>query len=69
MSFKNPVYFDLKTVAMLRETLDQAWDAIPPRQQAGMQKTMLAERILESAADGERDPERLRDAALKHVKM
>jgi hypothetical protein len=29
-----------------------------------MQKTALAERILKSAAQGERDPDRLRDVAL-----
>ena len=66
---KKPAHFDLKTVALLRETLDEAWDAIPPEQQAGMLKTTLAERILKSAADGERDPERLRDAALNPEKV
>jgi hypothetical protein len=32
-----------------------------------MQKTALAERILKSAADGERDRKRLRDAALMDI--
>jgi hypothetical protein len=32
-----------------------------------MSKTLLAERILRAAAAGERDPERLRDAALMAV--
>jgi hypothetical protein len=32
-----------------------------------MSKTLLAERILRAAAGGERDPERLRDAALMAV--
>src|SRR3982074_1116725 len=59
-----PAYVDLKTVALLHETLDEAWDAIPPEQQAGMLKATLAQRILKSAANGERDPERLREAAL-----
>ena len=57
-------YFDLDTVALLRETLDDAWASLWPRQQAMMQKTALAERILECAAKGERDQERLREAAL-----
>ncbi len=57
-------YFDLDTVALLRETLDDAWDILRPRQQARVQKTALAKRILECAAKGERDPERLREAAL-----
>jgi hypothetical protein len=66
---KKPEHSDLKTVALLRETLDEAWDVIPPEQQAGMLKTTLAERILKSAADGERDPERLREAALNPKKV
>jgi hypothetical protein len=58
-----PVNFDLKTVALLREVLDHAWTCLPPKQQATTSRTLLAEGILKSAAEGERDPERLRDAA------
>jgi hypothetical protein len=64
MAGKEPVYFDLETVALLRQTLDDAWASLRPEQQAKMLKTSLAERILKSAAHGERDPARLRDAAL-----
>ena len=64
MGGKEPVYFDLETVALLRQTLDDAWSSLRPEQQAKMLKTSLAERILKSAALGERDPARLRDAAL-----
>ena len=67
MEFKEPVYYDLETVALLRETLDDAWDSIGPEQQVGMLKTKLAERMLKSAAEGERDAERLREAALSEV--
>ena len=56
--------FDPETVAVLRETLDDAWASLRPEQQATMQKTTLAVRILRSAAQGERDRIRLRDAAL-----
>jgi hypothetical protein len=59
-----PMSFDPETVALLKETLEDAWAALRPEQQATMQKTALAERILKSAADGERDRKRLRDAAL-----
>ena len=64
MDGKEPVYFDPETVALLRETLDDAWDRLRPHQQATMLKTTLAVRILKSAAQGERDRKRLRDAAL-----
>lgn len=56
--------FDPETVTLLRETLDDTWDCLRPQQQATMLKTTLAERILKSAAQGERDRKRLRDAAL-----
>ena len=63
MDGKEPAYFDLETVALLRETLDEAWVCLRPEQRATMLKTTLAERILKSAAQGERDRERLHDAA------
>ena len=62
MDGKEPAYFDLETVALLREVLDDAWASLRPEQQAKMLKTTLAERILKSAAHGERDRERLLDA-------
>ena len=64
MDGKKPVYFDPETVTLLRETLDDAWDCLRPQQRATMLKTTLAVRILKSAAQGECDRERLRDAAL-----
>jgi hypothetical protein len=64
---KQPKSFDPETVTLLREILDDAWASLPPEQQATMQKTALAERMLKSVAQGERDPERLRDAALKDL--
>ena len=45
----------------------EAWDRLPPKLQATMLKTTLAERILKSAAEGERDRERLREAALRDL--
>jgi hypothetical protein len=67
MAGREPVFFDLKTVALLREIFDDAWACLPPEQQATMAKSVLAERILKSAAEGERDRERLLDAALSDL--
>jgi hypothetical protein len=64
MDTKETVYFDLDTVLLLRETLEDAWACLRPEQRAAMSKTLLGERILKAAAAGERDPERLIDAAL-----
>ena len=61
---KEPTYFDLETVALLREVLEDAWALLRPEHRATMLKTALAERILKSAAQGERDRDRLLDAAL-----
>jgi hypothetical protein len=62
-----PVYFDIDTVLLLREILDDAWACLRLEQRATASKTLLAERILKAAAKGERDPERLLDAALMAV--
>jgi hypothetical protein len=62
---KKPVKFDPETVALLRETLQDAWASLRQDQKARMSRTLLAEGIVTAAAEGERDPERLRDAALK----
>ena len=61
---KDPPNFDLDTVALLREILDSTWASLQPEQRATMSQTILAERILKSAAQGERDPACLREAAL-----
>jgi hypothetical protein len=64
---KASMSFDPETVTLLRETLEDAWACLRPEQQATMQKTALAERMLKSAAEGERDRQRLRDVALMDV--
>jgi hypothetical protein len=69
MDTEQPAHFDIDTVLLLRETLKDAWACVPPQQRATMSKTLLAERILKAAADGERDRERLIDAALTAVSI
>ena len=64
MAGKAYMSFDPETVTLLRETLEDAWACLRPEQQATMQKTALAVRILKTAAQGQRDRQRLRDAAL-----
>ena len=59
------VYFDPETVALLRTTLDRTWASLPAAQQAVTSRLILAERILKAAAEGERDPERLRARATR----
>ena len=64
---KEPMHFDPETITVLKETLDDAWARLRPQQQATMLKSTLAERLLKSAAQGERDRKRLLDAALRDV--
>jgi hypothetical protein len=63
MNQGTPANFDLKTVALLREILEEAWVSLRPRQRETMSRSLLAQRILKSAAQGERDRKRLLDAA------
>ena len=56
--------FDPDTITLLRTVLDEAWDALPPTRQARTSRTAIAQRLLALAADGERDPQRLRAAAM-----
>ena len=65
MHRKEATYFDAETVSLLRATLDDAWSScLRAEQQAATSQSILAERILKLAAEGERNPQRLRDAAL-----
>src|SRR5262249_3537976 len=64
---KAATHFDAQTIALLKIALDEAWDRLPPQLQATMLKTTLAERILKSAAGGERNRERLREAPLSDL--
>jgi hypothetical protein len=59
------IWFDPETVALLRTTLERAWDSLPAGQQAVTSRSILAERILKAAAEGERDPDRLRAKAIR----
>jgi hypothetical protein len=58
-------HFDSSTIAIMRVALDDAWNRLEPAAQATVLKVTLAERILKSASQGERDCERLREAALR----
>lgn len=57
-------YFDLDTIALLREVLEEAWARVPHRDRETIARSLLAERILKVAALGERDSERLINAAM-----
>jgi hypothetical protein len=59
--------YDPETVALLGTPLDEAWANLLPEQQAATDKRVLAKRILKLAAQGERDPVRLRTGALVEV--
>ena len=66
MKIANGVY-DPQTLELLRKVLDDAWVSLPPERQAMMLKSDLAQRILKRAAEGERDPSRLRAAAVVDI--
>jgi hypothetical protein len=67
MNTRDLVYFDPDTVSLLRATLADAWASLDLEQQASTSQSIMAEGILNSAAQGERNPERLREAALESL--
>jgi hypothetical protein len=56
-------FFDPATITLLRGVLDDAWSHLPAGQ-TGVSRSLLAERILKAARDGERDPARLKARAV-----
>jgi hypothetical protein len=48
---------------MLRQVLDDAWATLPLRLRTQANKVVIAHELLKLAADGERDPRRLRELA------
>jgi hypothetical protein len=67
MDLNKGAVFDPETIELLRSVLDDAWATLLPDQQANVSQTLLAERILRAATQGERDPARLRARALFSV--
>ena len=59
--------YDPETVELLKGCLEEAWSHLDNDQQSRLSKTLFAERILKAAAKGERDPVRLKTAALVEV--
>jgi hypothetical protein len=55
-------FFDPETIAILKGVLDEAWSL--PAGQSAVTQSLLAERILKAAMEGERDPDRLRTHAI-----
>jgi hypothetical protein len=57
-------YYSPDTLVLLRAALDEAWELLPAHRKSEVQKSALAQRILTRASEGERDPIKLRTAAL-----
>jgi hypothetical protein len=56
--------FDPKTLAILEGVFDEAWASIQAQRNGNITRAALAERILNLAVKGERNPARLFDGAL-----
>jgi hypothetical protein len=63
-SFVTPGLFDPETLAVLDEAFDAAVEALDDMGQSKMVLKILAQRIIDAASRGERDPVRLVKAAL-----
>jgi hypothetical protein len=60
----NHAVFDPETVSLLSAVLEDAAAALPPNLRSQERKSILASKLLSAASAGERDPIRLRAAAL-----
>jgi hypothetical protein len=68
MTGERPAFFDPKTVAMLRNVLEDAWSRLPDGETDVTQSlSLMAERILKAAKAGERNPVRLQARAIADV--
>jgi hypothetical protein len=56
--------YDPETLNVMRDALDEAWALLPPDRKNKFLKADMADRVLRTAAVGERDPAVLRAAAL-----
>jgi hypothetical protein len=56
--------FDPETLTLLRTALDDAWALLPDKGKSEILKSEMARRILKQAAEGVRDPAKLRASAL-----
>jgi hypothetical protein len=59
--------FDPETIAFLKKILVEAEESLPLDVRSSEVSVRLASGILTAAAGGERDPERLRSAALREI--
>jgi hypothetical protein len=57
-------HYDPEILILLRKVLDEAWEALPDGSKSETLKSEMAQHILKHAADGVRDPVRLRASAL-----
>jgi hypothetical protein len=64
--------FDAETLALMRKAFDEAWEEIgfalarDDFDPSGV-RTLMALRIMAAVRDGERDPERLKELALRAI--
>jgi hypothetical protein len=57
-------HYDPETLIVLRAVLDETWAALPEGSKSESLKSEMAQHILKQAADGVRDPAKLRASAL-----
>jgi hypothetical protein len=71
MPIRPGVFFEPEVIGLMSEALEAAWKLLPDASQHEMVREVMARRIIAVASIGERDPVRLRAAALagRHAKL
>ena len=57
----------LETIKLLQTVLDETWESLRPEERSRTNKKQIAARLFEKARAGERDPLRLRIAAIDGI--
>jgi hypothetical protein len=55
--------YDPQTIDLLRDVLEDGWAKLTEAQRTETPRSLIAQRLLQAAADGERDPALLRSRA------
>jgi hypothetical protein len=56
-----------ETIKLLQTVLDETWEALRPEERSRTSKNQIAARLFEKVRAGERDPFRLRIAAIDGI--
>ncbi len=61
--------YDAPVVELMCVALNEAWRLVPEKRRSKYRRSEMALRLLEAASEGERDPKKLKEAALGQFEL